>query len=518
MIDGKPQKIVIDNEDAFALWNQGREAWDAYVSANPSSDLKSIGSGSAHPVLKGQAAIALWLKGKEVWNSWVSSNPCADVNWNDIEFPCNAKDYNGADLIDFSEFIFPEGDIIFDYSSFLRGNVSFYGASFSRGELSFFNAKFGKGELIFDNAIFSGGKISFMEASFGRGWVSFSDAKFGEGDLVFTDAKFSGGDINFDSTTFTKGKVIFNGAKFGNGVLNFDDAKLGDVDVDFRGATFGSGSILLRNLAFKGMARFDNLKGLERCAQFSFEGCSFDKPFTFSHHDRMGCPLDLRRTKLAHGIILNDVRCDYQISPPYGWRGTHRWLYMRTFKRIPRRLYRAITRGAHLIFRRFSSKAVEREDSQRFRRLKELALSEANHYKALEFNAQELRSQRRHETEWLRDRLQFCYMALSNYGRSVVRPTTALVIVTLVHAAIYSTLATKPKLAPIDAFSAGMTYSGGNMFAFVPIGRTALQQSSDVLFLKEVPYDVLWIGGFQSVLSVILLFLLGLGLRNMFRL
>jgi hypothetical protein len=199
----------------------------------------------------------------------------------------------------------------------------------------------------------------------------------------------------------------------------------------------------------------------------------------------MGCPLDLRRTKLSHGIVLNDVKCDYPKTPGWLWR----------------------------------SKAADPEDSQRFRRLKELAQNENNRAKALEFNAQELRSQRGHESHPLQDFLQFFYMLLSDYGRSVVRPLVALGSVTGLFAALYAQRSINPKTpAFMDALPAALTYSGGNMFAFVPIGRSALEQSRADLFGEKVPYELLWIAGSQSVLSVILLFLLGLGLRNMFRL
>lgn len=107
-------------------------------------------------------------------------------------------------------------------------------------------------------------------------------------------------------------------------------------------------------------------------------------------------------------------------------------------------------------------------------------------------------------------------MLLSDYGRSVVRPLVALGGVTGLFAALYAQLSTKLSFGA--ALPAALTYSGGNMFAFVPIGRNALEQSRLDLFGETVPYELLWLAATQSVLSVILLFLLGLGLRNMFRL
>jgi hypothetical protein len=455
MADGKPQRIVLYSEAALAAWNNGREAWNAYVAANPEEELEQIGSGGGYPALYGDAAMSLWRQGMEAWNAWVADNPRADVDFCDEYFEANCKIPNGSWFVNFSGFVFPEG------------YVDFYGSTFSNGG------------------------------------VSFESIIFGEGDVSFTNATFGEGDVNFNDATFGYGDVNFTGVTFGDGNVFFSDAKLDKGDVDFSDASFGRGAVVVRNLAFEGIARFDRLKKLEHCTRFSFEGCSFDKLFTFSHEGQMGCPLDLRRTKLTHGVVLNDLKCDYVEVPVLAWpaRLCH-WFFAYPDGEPP----------AWQLLKR----AADPEDSQRFRRLKELALSENNRAKALEFNAQELRSQRGHETGWLQDFLQFFYMLLSDYGRSVVRPLVAVGVVTGVFGALYAQLSTKLSFGA--ALPAGITYSGGNMFAFVPIGRSALEQSRMELFSDRVPYELLWIGGFQSVLSVILLFLLGLGLRNMFRL
>ena len=231
----------------------------------------------------------------------------------------------------------------------------------------------------------------------------------------------------------------------------------------------------------------------------------------------MGCPPDLRRTKLTHGVVLHEVKCDYQRAPdPSGTAQLSNSLFAFPHGSFGRSMETGIIVPLDPPAWPWRKRALDPEDSQRFRRLKELALSENNRAKALEFNAQELRSQRGHETGWLQDFLEFFYMLLSDYGRSVVRPLVAVGIVTGLLGALYAWLSTRLSFGA--ALPAALTYSGGNMFAFVPIGRAALDQSRVELFGEKVPYELLWIAGSQSVLSVILLFLLGLGLRNMFRL
>lgn len=473
MAQGEPHFIVLDSEEALAKWGRERRGRGTNIIANPSPESTSIGRDPVHLVLMGEAAMALWREGRATWNAWIGYNPRADVDFSGQHFEANANSRSDAARIDFSWFVFPEGDVSFDRATFGNGEVSFDRATFSGGKVSF------------DNATFGDGKVSFDRATFGDGDVRFEDVTFGDGDVSFVGATFGYGNISFRGATFGDRGVSFALAIFGDGDVNFDNAILNKGGVNFSHASFGRGAIWMRNLSFAGVARFDSLEKLEHCNGFSFEGCSFDKLFTFSHKGRMGCPLDLRRTKLTHGVVLHDVHCDYVKQSDWLWR----------------------------------NKAADPQDSQRFRRLKELALSEANHAKALEFNAQELRSQRRHETGWLQDFLQFFYMLLSDYGRSVARPLVALGVATGLFAALYAQLSTNSKTPSFtDALPAALTYSGGNMFAFVPIGRSALEQSRADLFGDMVPYELLWIAGSQSVLSVILLFLLGLGLRNMFRL
>lgn len=481
--DIEPQRLEIRTPEELAAWTGDIDAWNVWGAEHDGKDFEPLDHDRpVHLVLSDEAAMELWRQGKGAWNGWVAKNPRADIFFVECHFEARTRVWSRTPLIDFGNFVFPHGDVCFDYATFGEGDVSFDRATFGEGNVSFNRAKFNKGDVSFYCVTFGEGDVGFFETTFGKGTVSFNLATFGEGDVSFYRATFGEGDLKFKNAALNKG------------------------DVDFNDASFGRGAVWLHNLTFEGTARFDGLRDLEHCTQFSFEGCSFDKLFTFSHKGRMGCPLDLRRTKLTHGVVLNDVKCDYVEVPVLAWpaRLSH-WFFAYPDGEPP----------AWKLLKR----AADPQDSQRFRRLKELALSENNRAKALEFNAQELRSQRGHESHPLQDFLQFFYMLLSDYGRSVVRPLVALGVVTGLFGAIYAQLSTNPKTPSfMDALPAALTYSGGNMFAFVPIGRSALEQSRADLFGDKVPYELLWIAGSQSVLSVILLFLLGLGLRNMFRL
>ncbi|MGJ8598259.1 pentapeptide repeat-containing protein, partial [Sulfitobacter sp.] len=343
-----------------------------------------------------------------------------------------------------------------------------------------------------------------INASFGKGDLNFFGANFGKGDADFYAANFGEGDVNFYGANFEEGNVDFFDANFEEGNVDFDNANLGKGNLDFRFASFGHSKISFVNCACDGMAQFTDLEELEDCTQFSFEGCSFAKLFTFSYDGRMGGPLDLRRTSLSHDVVVNDVKCDFGMERRPSW------------KAILHAYWTGMPHGAEP-YSPWLNRAEDEEDSQRFRKLKELAVANRNHAKALEFHAQEIRAQRGHGTKWWQDLAQFVYWGLSDYGRSVLRPMAALIAAWLSFAAIYFAI-TKNAAA---SFGTALTYSGSHMLSFIPTGRTARSQGEAILFGDGenvfVPDWVLGIGAVESVLSVVLLFLFGLGLRNMFR-
>ncbi len=398
--------------------------------------------------------------------------------------------------MDFWDNTYGTGDVIFEKANFSGSHVILAKQNFGDGGVSFENAvfgdkgahfsenKYGKGGVSFVETTFGGGRIDFSKNVFAEGSVNFSKAKFGDCDLSFGETDFGGSDLLFGLCEFGTGTVDFRKAKFGKGKLDFSWAQFADTYLIFEDSEFGETHVDFSKSEFRKPARFDKLKSLENVTRFSFEGCSFEKLFTFSHEGRMGCPLDLRRTKLAHTLVVHDIECDYAKRPA-------------RFPCLPRT-------------------AADREDSQRFRRLKELAVANRNHAKALEFHAKEIRSQRGHTTNLLQDTLQFFYWVLSDYGKSVMRPFCWILASAVTFAALFWHLR-DPSLADDRNFLTALTYSFSNMLAFVPTGRTAKQQGEELLFGETVPDLMLFLGGGQTILSVILLFLLGLGLRNMFR-
>lgn len=481
--DVEPQRFEIDTKEKLYAWTGDIAAWNNWGAKHLGRNFKPLDPNlPVHPILKREAAMALWQAGRDEWNRWVSRNAIADVNFDGQVLEAQ-KDLYGAQLIDFEKYKFPKGDVSFTHATFGEGNVSFNDTIFGDGDIGFFKAAFGKG------------RVSFIDATFGEGSIRFDGATFGEGDVNFINATFGEGNVSFDYATFGKGDVSFYSATFGEGNVSFEDATLGKGNVNFQYSSFEVGKVSLANCAFDGTARFTGLRKVDECELFSFEGCSFEKLFTFSHEGKMGCPVDLRRTKLAHTLVVADIQCDYMLE--------------------------RISAGPWFKI------AADREDSQRFRRLKELAVANRNHAKALEFHAREIQTARGHDTTFLQDLGQFLYWATSDYGRSVKRPLGWLVTVCILWAGILWDLrqpvtsfpsVVRERIGEVTPdFWTALIYSASNMLSFIPTGRTARTQGEVLLFGGFVPEYIIALNGVQTVLSVILLFLFSLGLRNMFR-
>ncbi len=160
--------------------------------------------------LKRDDALALWEEGRDAWNNWVANNLDYNIDFEKVDF----SDYG---IVNFSGFNFPNGDVDFSY------------ATFGDGDVDFSNATFGDGNVFFSRATFGDGNVSFSEATFGEGQVSFSNATFGEGDVSFYKANFGDGNVYFSHTTFGDGEVSFNNANFGKGDISFYNVKFGGI-------------------------------------------------------------------------------------------------------------------------------------------------------------------------------------------------------------------------------------------------------------------------------------------------
>jgi hypothetical protein len=73
------------------------------------------------------------------------------------------------------------------------------------------------------------------------------------------------------------------------------------------------------------------------------------------------------------------------------------------------------------------------------------------------------------------------------------------------------------KLDDLAGFGNGLLYSLSQILPFTASGRISAKESAEQLFTSDIPSWFFAISLSQGLVSFILIFLLGLGLRNKFR-
>jgi uncharacterized protein YjbI with pentapeptide repeats len=521
---------------------------------------------SAKTVLKDDDAIALWLKGKDTWNAWVKDNPKASVsfygvnfttelknvhttiNFDDFQFPDGDVNFSGASFgdcdiyfigtsfgdgdvnfsgarfgdghvnfhsatfgegvanfigakfgdgdVDFTRVTFGEGDVDFTKATFGEGDVDFTRATFGDGHLDFNQAKFGDGDVGFSETKFGDGDVSFYGATFGEGVVNFSGAKFGEGDVDFVGATFGDGHVDFVGATFGDGHVDFSGAKFGEGDVGFSEAKFGDGDVSFHRATFGKDDVHFVEATFgKGHVDFESAffggqLSIQRCNKtdsiqsFSFKNCQFKNAVILEDLD-LFCVLDLTNTSLQNQISLEGLACKLKRKRGGTWS-------------------------------EIANVSCDKNDIARFRRLKEVCENNKDHELALAFHAGEMRAKRWHKTRYFASWADMAYSGLSDYGNSVSKPLITLVITWFIFAGAYASIAKNFLWESCYQWLQMMGFSIVHSMPFLPTGRSVRKVAFEGYFIDSQSY-VFALMTVQSLASLLLIFLVGLGLRNRFR-
>lgn len=467
--------------------------------------------------LMGEEALELWLCGKDRWNIWVEQHPKAEISFQDADFA--ERRNTNSNVIDFSGFNFPEGlvtfsnakfgdnNVLFNNVDFGNGDVNFIGAKFGKGTIQFGQCKFGQGYVQFCGANFNDGNVFFNKTNFGHGYVSFADAVFGEGKVDFNDAKVESGAISFLRTTFGSGKVTFVRFGFGNDFVDFKNSIFEEGDVYFEAAMFGnsnvrflntnfgtgnvyfssvilgSGEFCFERAVFKGHAVFSNMLKINEVKAVSFKGAIFEKTLDLSGN-RMKCVPDLLETKITNPISLDGFSCELNY--------VNHWCLFR--------------------------KVEDPRDIARLRRLKETAENNKDHERALEFHAQEMRAKRWNENRsilWLT--LDWLFYRVSNYGRSIFTPIVCLLVVWLWFSSFYFIESKCVDMSPKKQFLEALLFSGGQMLPFIPDSKNVRADGMISLFGGDMA-PVLHASAFiQSFFSLILFFLIGLALRNRFR-
>lgn len=425
-----------------------------------------------------QEALKRLPQGKDSWNAWAEAHVSVELDF---------SNYHGFSDQDFSGFIFP-------------GRVTFSGSKLS-GHTSFENSEF-RGEVDFSKTTFSKG-ANFVDAHF-YGDTNFSFSNFGDGGSNFCRSQFHVGYVNFSDATMGKDKTDFISAKFFNDITFFSRTNFSGSITAFRRTLFSG------DCTFRG-AHFDNGNVTIIDAEFhrhsNFSGASFNFPLNIEGAVFKQVP-DFRRTKLAAHFTFHNVSVEFPsvLIPDK----------TNNFGEI------------NDVQKQKGAKNIEEEDntnkepvSDKYRRLKDLALLAKDHEKEQEFFANELRAKRFNKyrnqgsvSHWI-----LAYDWTSDFGRSVIQPLSWLGGTWIIFGTGYWLSAMFFPLDPTKSLSSGLKLSAAILTPFTATSRRTFAKNGALEQLFGIDPS-LWFHIFATIegfLGIAFLFLIGLALRNRFR-
>jgi len=166
-----------------------------------------------------------------------------------------------------------------------------------------------------------------------------------------------------------------------------------------------------------------------------------------------------------------------------------------------------------------SARNALEDDIKSYQRLKQMMETLKKHEDELEFFAREMACKQvlhRGNGETGKAWLLEMYGALSDYGRSVARPTIWMVVVLSYSAVMIAAIlrwTPEPPQPLLPALGEAFNLTYANLLSPLNIRKDFF----DPEVLKKLPIWVQLISGFQTLAGVFFTFLIGLALRNRFR-
>ncbi|MBL4842171.1 MAG: hypothetical protein JKY47_15235 [Thalassospira sp.] len=259
----------------------------------------------------------------------------------------------------------------------------------------------------------------------------------------------------------TKGSMIFAFAKFPSKAL---------FNLQF--ADLGTGQIAFHHASFPGSVEITQKGGANFASELSFKGSTFEGPLTVAGMTFGPVP-DFTRTEFSKHLNLSNVAFGAQLTK--------------------------------------KQKRSEVNRDVKLQRIKALAEDNRDHDLALMCHAEEMKYNRFRKNglfPWCASILDAVYQGVSDYGRSIFLPVLWLVVTWLCFGGIY--------LWQFDNLEKPWLFSAGWLLPFLPVSGVLRTVEYAEVFKSADPslYSLI---GLQSLIAIPLLFLVGLGFRNRFR-
>jgi uncharacterized protein YjbI with pentapeptide repeats len=385
------------------------------------------------------------------------------------------------------------------------GNATLRGATFS-GVADLQGATF-SGYADLQGATFSG--YADLQGATFSGYADLQGATFA-GDAFFLGATFSGyADLQgatFAGNAFLRGVTFsgyadIQGATF-SGYADIQGATFSGT-ADIEGATFSSDANL-SGATFSGDANFSGAK-FSRTHQADFSYATFKGKTKFLNAELEGetsfanavfeqHPPSFHGAKLNEGVAFHGVRWPdpptVPAPPTLPLKDDEAEQAQREFER---------------------AKETAQSHVYNYQRLKQLMEGLKKHEDELNFFAMEMAAQRVVDGKWsLRGILNGLYGAVSDYGRSILRPALAFFPFFAFSAPVFEQSA---RIGEGCAPLTGAQAAGVSLATFLSV----LPGLKDTINYKCLNSFATFTAGFNAVVGAVLLFLIGLALRNRFR-
>ncbi|ODP96230.1 hypothetical protein BGL48_03910 [Salinivibrio sp. SS3] len=414
-------------------------------------------------ILHAEDALSLLRQGKSAWNNWVLKNRRASISFRNFDFSTLEEKE-----IDFKHLTFPQGELDFSGANFSDKIINFYSSKLHCKKISFFRCQT-DGILIFlmsrirtekmeFSFLNSCGQIIFLDASVEVSHLDFSKSKLDSSTLFLWGVDLSKCFIDLRDSTIKNSEVTLEHASLSS--IAFDGAKMSASSLNFKAST-SSQHVSLSDISVE-----------EPLKQLSFRHAFIEKGLEITSPDNLGLVPDFVGSKIEGNFVFN-----------------HENLKLEREKKF------------------LFSVAKNRSDGERLCRLKEVSESNKDHKLSLKLFQMEMQARRWQDKKILSGLLDATYDTVSDYGQSIIKPVTILSFLILIH----SFYLTSFNLENIDNAA---LLSISKAVPFVSGAKDTVDYISPLFQGKT--------NNFVSIIYSILcygsLFLIGLGIRNRFRL
>jgi hypothetical protein len=422
-------------------------------------------------IVSSEIAVSLYKQGKDKWNNWMETDFChlSTVPTLTLDNAFVGSSFDG--------FVF-KCDVV--VAEKVR-NPTFIGAVF-HGKLTISPSSQGPSSFDFQSAIF------LEDVSFCRNIVTLN--------LISSQFhKMLHLMVNTEIRTLLLQKCIFRRGLNINAIKIHQDIEASEMkchgEFSFNRTTVGGNSSFKNSVfsqrvwvyanSFEQMVSFDNCT-FHNTAQFL--SCSYAQTVHFENSTFSMVP-EFFQSNISPESVAGIV-VKYSRDPK-----RYKWIFHR---------------------------ASRFEDAQAYRQLKQMAVTRQDHAAEQRYFAQEMRAKRWHEETHIANlSINYLYEMVSNYGQSILRPFILLWAVVFLHTNLYL------QTSPINNWTLAVYYSLSNSLPFGSLTRRS-QSLYDQLYPKGIEaypeqltlfYATIGLNGF---FGFVFLFLIGLGLRNQFRL